>query len=247
VTNKGNGTTLIIGASSTIAQALIQELLDASDKYIIAVSRSTEMQDKFDSLRVHCIDCDYSTEAIEQTTLYIQELHLEIDQVIICNGLLHQASLKSMAPEKKLEDVELSALQQSFQANMFIPLLWLSNLPRLVTAQHADIVVFSARVGSIADNRLGGWVSYRSSKAALNMALRCAAIEYKRSHKTWRFVLYHPGTTATPLSEPFQKNVPADKLFTPQFTASQLLTILPTLAMHQLIHYIDWQGQTIEW
>jgi NAD(P)-dependent dehydrogenase (short-subunit alcohol dehydrogenase family) len=203
VTDNGNGTTLIIGASSAIAHALIQELLDASDKFIIAVSRSADMQNKFDSLRVHCIECDYSTEAIEHTTLYIQELHLEIDQVIICNGLLHQSSLISLAPEKKLEEVKLLALQQSFQANMFIPLLWLSNLPRLVTAQYADIVVFSARIGSIADNRLGGWVSYRTSKAALNMALKCAAIEYKRSHKNWRFVLYHPGTTDTPLSQPF--------------------------------------------
>ena len=88
------------------------------------------------------------------------------------------------------------------------------------------IAVLSARVGSLGDNELGGWYSYRASKAALNMMMKCAAIEVRRLNKQAKLVAYHPGTVDSPLSKPFQRSVPEGQLFTPQFSAAQLIDIL---------------------
>ena len=113
--------------------------------------------------------------------------------------------------------------------------------------QSCVVTTFSARIGSIEDNRLGGWYSYRASKAALNMLLKTAAIEYQRVAKGVRFLVFHPGTTDTPLSKPFQKFVSKDKLFTPEFVADQLLTIVEQQASESNIQFLDWDGKAIPW
>ena len=106
---------------------------------------------------------------------------------------------------------------------------------------------FSARVGSINDNKLGGWYGYRASKAALNMMLKCAQIECQRRAKNISLISYHPGTVETELSKPFQSKVPTGKLFSAHFTVTQLLNIIPSLSAENGPHYIDWQGNTIPW
>ena len=108
-------------------------------------------------------------------------------------------------------------------------------------------MLFSARVGSISDNRLGGWYSYRASKAALNMMIKTAAIELARRAKNIKLIAFHPGTTDTPLSKPFQKNVPENKLFSAEFVAKQLLDIVENTPIDQSPSYLDWQGETINW
>jgi NAD(P)-dependent dehydrogenase (short-subunit alcohol dehydrogenase family) len=109
------------------------------------------------------------------------------------------------------------------------------------------LVFFSARVGSINDNLLGGWYGYRASKAALNMLLKSAQVECQRRAKNISLVSYHPGTVDTELSRPFQANVPKDKLFSSEFTVSQLLQFVTNLLAEDGPHYIDWQGKTIPW
>lgn len=136
---------------------------------------------------------------------------------------------------------------ESFKANVVTPMLWLQQLPKLNLVKTAQICVFSARVASIEDNRLGGWFSYRGTKSALNMMVKTAAIELKRKHKHWQFLLFHPGTTDTPLSKPFQANVPAEKLFSPDFVAERLMHIFANLTDDRVIHYLDWQGKHIDW
>ena len=109
------------------------------------------------------------------------------------------------------------------------------------------IIVFSARVGSISENRLGGWYSYRASKAALNMMIKTDAIELARRNKNIKLIAFHPGTTDTPLSKPFQNNVPANKLFTCEFVAKQLLSIVDECELDQSASFLDWQGESINW
>lgn len=107
------------------------------------------------------------------------------------------------------------------------------------------VASLSARVGSINDNRLGGWYSYRVSKAALNMATKNMALELKRSGIL--VVSLHPGTTETGLSEPFAKNVRPEKLFSPSFTVSQLLGVIGGLDERHTGGFYAWDGQPIEW
>ncbi|CAN0507506.1 unnamed protein product, partial [Discosporangium mesarthrocarpum] len=109
------------------------------------------------------------------------------------------------------------------------------------------ITVMSARVGSIDDNERGGWYAYRASKAALNMLFKTAAIEYRRTAKQTRFLAFHPGTTDTPLSQPFQKSVPPDKLFSPEFVAERLLGLTDALPGSDLVQFLDWDGEAVAW
>ena len=109
------------------------------------------------------------------------------------------------------------------------------------------MAALSARVGSIGDNRLGGWYSYRASKAALNQLLRSASIELRRLNPQSCVLALHPGTTDTELSRPFQANVPADQLFTPAFAAECLLAVLEGQGPEQSGSFWAWDGQPIPW
>ena len=105
----------------------------------------------------------------------------------------------------------------------------------------------SARVGSIGDNRLGGWASYRASKAALNMLMRTFSIEQSRAKPSSLVVTLHPGTTDTALSRPFQRNVPEGKLFEPAFVADKLLAVLDGLTSEDSGGFFAWDGSRIEY
>jgi len=132
--------------------------------------------------------------------------------------------------------------------NTVVPALWLAGLVEPLRRSSGCVVaVLSARVGSIADNRLGGWYSYRASKAALNMVLQTAAVEYRRRARRVRLLAFHPGTTDTPLSVPFQRNVPEDKLFTPAFVAAQLLQIMDEREGEGEVEFVDWAGKAVPW
>lgn len=127
-------------------------------------------------------------------------------------------------------------------------MLWLKSLVPLLSGKQAcKIVVFSARVGSISDNKLGGWYSYRASKAAINMLLKSAAVELARSVKNIKLISFHPGTTDSPLSKPFHKNVPANKLFKSEFVAQQLIDIVQNTAIDGQASFVDWQGKSTPW
>lgn len=243
---QANLSALVIGASSGIAQALIQHLLNNTQLNLVCISQQAL---SFDSPRVQHMQSDYSDLHITQLAKELRIQDLRFEQVYICNGLLHS---DAFMPEKKLNDVNSAQLQGYFQANVVVPMLWLAQLEFLQLTESAQITVFSARVASIGDNRLGGWYGYRGTKSALNMMVKSAAIEHKRKHKGWQFVLFHPGTTDTRLSKPFQANVKDENLFTPEFVAEQLLLILTLIRAEaktasEPVSYLDWQGKPIEW
>jgi NAD(P)-dependent dehydrogenase (short-subunit alcohol dehydrogenase family) len=129
-----------------------------------------------------------------------------------------------------------------------VPSLWLAALSQSLTrGSSCKIAALSARVGSISDNRLGGWYSYRASKAALNMVMKSAAIEYSRRLPGVKIVAFHPGTTDTALSRPFQRGVPEGKLFAPDFVAQRLASLLDSIEVDGELSFLDWDGKKIEW
>lgn len=173
----------------------------------------------------------------------IQQSEDKLGLVINAAGLLHDAK---HGPERRLQDIDLAWLQQVFAVNTFAPAMLLKHLlPLLPRDQACTIAMLSARVGSITDNRLGGWYSYRASKAALNQILRTAAIELRRHNRDSIVLGLHPGTVATKLSAPFQNNVPEHKLFSPEHAARQLLQVLTARTAADTGKVFDWAGTEV--
>jgi NAD(P)-dependent dehydrogenase (short-subunit alcohol dehydrogenase family) len=159
--------------------------------------------------------------------------------------MLHTAE---QGPEKTIRNIDPDFFLQSMLVNA---------LPSLLLAKHlhgkfrhgrpAVFATVSAKVGSIEDNRLGGWVSYRASKAALNMCLKTLAIEWQRSLPNVAVAALHPGTTDTALSRPFQRNVPREQLFTPERSVNGLLNVLDNLKPSQTGQFFAFDGERLAW
>ena len=168
-----------------------------------------------------------------------------LSRVVIALGTLHG---KDYEPEKSLEALDPRVMQEVYRVNCVLPMLWLAALARgLRKNPDCRIAMLSARVGSIEDNHLGGWYSYRSAKAGLNMGMRSAAIELSRRAKGVKLLAFHPGTVDTPLSAPFQRSVPDEKLFSAGFVAEQLDGILNEYEADGELSYLDWAGKPIPW
>ena len=150
------------------------------------------------------------------------------------------------AHEKALKDLDVNWLARNFAVNAIGPAMIIKHFaPLLPKGERCVLAFLSAKVGSISDNRLGGWHGYRASKAALNMLVRNAALELERTHKGAICVALHPGTVDTGLSKPFQRNLPDGKLFTPMRAAAQLLSVVNWLEPAQSGKLIGWDGAEI--
>lgn len=137
---------------------------------------------------------------------------------------------------------------RSFQVNAMGAALLTKHLMPLL--KHGDPSLFgaiSAKVGSIGDNRLGGWYGYRASKAALNMLIKTASLEYARRSPNTILVLLHPGTTDTRLSQPFQRGVPPEKLFPVSRTVAQLMAVMEGLTPADSGEFFSWDGSRLPW
>ena len=151
-------------------------------------------------------------------------------------------------PEKSLRELSTEKLQLLFDVNTIVPTLCAKHfLPKLNRKERSIFAALSARIGSISDNRLGGWYSYRLSKAALNMAVKTLAIEWQRTHCNVSVIALHPSTTDTALSEPFQQNVPKGKLFSTAQTAGFLLEVLRSVSEKQSGEFLAFDGTSIDW
>ena len=238
---------LVVGASGGIGAAVLHRYLDdPTFMRVYAVSRGAQPAESgvVDS-RLVWLTSDYSEASVASIAEQITQHDCQLCRVIICNGILHHPALM---PEKSLDKVNRDAMHQVFDANVVVPALWVSALAgRLRRSTGCVIAALSARVGSISDNRLGGWYSYRSSKAALNMFLKTAAIEYARRAPRVKLVAFHPGTTDTALSRPFQSGVPEGKLFSPAFVAERLCTQLNTMEADGELAFVDWDARPVPW
>jgi len=239
-----NSLDVIFGAGSGIGQALIERWHRAGERRVLAVSRSIATVAHSESRReVEHPTCDYSDTALAALAERLTEAQADVVRLVICNGVLQGDDHR---PERALSQLDLAAMRQVFEINTFLPMRILAALtPALKQSVGARVAVLSARVGSIGDNRLGGWYSYRGSKSALNMMLKCAALELRRVNPAVKVLAYHPGTVDTPLSRPFQKGVPAEKLFTPERAAEALEGVMSRFEVKGDLAYLDWRGEPI--
>ena len=241
-----NRATVIIGASGGIGSALVRHCLDDPECGVIfAVSRKQPANADESVGRLHRLVCDHTQEGVNKVVAEVLASGLRLHRIVICTGMLHN---EQFSPEKSLDKLDPNALREVFDVNVVVPALWIAALVRpLRRATGCVIAVLSARVGSITDNRLGGWYSYRTSKAALNMYLKSAAIEYARRAPGVKLVAFHPGTTDTGLSAPFQANVPPGKLFSADYVADRLMSVLDGVKPDGSLSFLDWAGIEIPW
>ena len=182
-----------------------------------------------------------SDESLEAAATAVEDA---LDIVIVATGTLHS---ESYGPERRISEVSGDAMLELYRINTVAPALIAKHfLPRLARDRRTVFAALSARVGSITDNRLGGWTSYRASKAALNMVLKTFAIEHGRRRKESIVVGLHPGTVDTGLSKPFSGNVPDGKLFTPAQSANYLIDVIDGLEPEDSGGFFAWDGQRIE-
>jgi len=241
---------VVQGASRGIGLGLVKALLaDDCFESVTATCRDPVSADDLQALagerlNIRRLDVTDSAQVSDfAATLNAQGVRPSL--VINAAGVLHG---DGFAPEKKLEDLEMRTLDRVFAVNAFGPALMLKALrPLMAREGKAVFAAISARVGSIADNRLGGWYAYRASKAALNQIIRTAGIEFRRRNRNVIAAALHPGTTDTGLSEPFQANVPAGKLFSVEQTCDYLLSVVDGLTEDDNGGFFAWDGKSIEW
>lgn len=230
---------VIIGAGG-IGLALADKWQESGQYDVHVVSRSIPAEAQWQGWQ-----SDYSDESLVEISAGIAAAPGELSRLVITNGVLQGDGFR---PERALRQLSRSAMAHVLEINTVLPMIALAAFEsQLKNVSRPRVAVLSARVGSIGDNHLGGWYSYRASKSALNMMLQCAAIELHRVNRTLKLIAFHPGTTDTPLSKPFQRGVPADKLFTPEFVADQLTAILDTIESDGRLSYLDWAGELIPW
>ena len=167
--------------------------------------------------------------------------------VIVATGTLHDPS-RGIAPEKSWRMIDPAAMARLMAINAIGPALIAKHLlPLLPRDRRAVFAALSARVGSISDNRLGGWHAYRASKAALNMLVANFGIELARSHPRAIAAALHPGTVASALSAPFRQSTPDNPLFTPDQAAKHLLGVTDRLTPADSGGLFAWDGQRLPW
>jgi NAD(P)-dependent dehydrogenase (short-subunit alcohol dehydrogenase family) len=228
-----DGAAVVIGASGGVGGALVSQLHgDPAFTSLFALARSFA-----GSARIDITD---EASVAAATTGLVAPLRL----VIVATGGLQGPGFPQ--PEKSYRALDPVALTESFRLNTVGPALVAKHLLPLMAPRGKTVfAALSARVGSIGDNRAGGWHAYRASKAALNMVLRNLAIEVGRRNPDAICVGLHPGTVDTGLSRPFQRGVAEGHLFTPETSARHLLTVIDALTPADSGNVLAWDGKTI--
>tara|TARA_B110000027_G_scaffold45262_1_gene49782 strand:- start:304 stop:960 length:657 start_codon:yes stop_codon:yes gene_type:complete len=212
-----------------------------TDAKVHAFSRSQKKSDA-ENIVNHTIN--YNDEvSIEQAASQASK-EAPLDIVIVATGILFDGNI---TPEKSLRELSAKKFLRLFEVNTILPALIAKHfLPKLNKQDRSIFAALSARVGSVSDNKLGGWYSYRASKSGLNMIIKNAAIEINRQNKNAIIVGLHPGTVDSNLSKPFQGNVPDGKLFTPDHSVKRLLDVLGNLTPESSGKFFSWDGKEVQ-
>lgn len=227
--NSRDQSAVIIGASGGIGGAVARRL-EATGRFAVvhALSRATGLDLE---------DEGSIAAAAEQVAAGPTPVLIFVGTGVLHHGHEPERSYRALTPEHLMRDYRVNTIGPALVAKHFLPLL-----PR---DRRVVFAALSARVGSIGDNRLGGWHSYRASKAALNMILRNLAIELGRTHPSAVVCGLHPGTVDTALSVPFQKGVSAERLFTADHSAERLLAVMDGLTPADSGGVFAWDGARI--
>ena len=221
---------LIIGSSGAIGSSFLKILQSNPNcERVIGIHRNSNPAIDYN----HVESIQLASEVLSKEPPF----HL----IINCIGVLHDASIK---PEKKLGDLEINSLRTLMDINAFGPALTIKHFIDLISASGGIFATLSAKVGSIEDNRLGGWYGYRTSKAALNMLIKTASIELSRTHPHVSVIAMHPGTVQSQLSEPFG----GAKLGRPaQQAAEEMFEVFSHLPHGVSGQFLSYQGVQIPW
>lgn len=230
----------VFGASGGIGAALVEAVGAAwPEAEVFALSRKAGTAPERTTRLAFDLTDEASIAAAAAT------IGAPLDLCLVASGVLTLSD--GTTPEKSWRQIDPAAMAQVFALNTIGPALIAKHmLPLLPRDRRAVFAALSARVGSIGDNRLGGWHSYRASKAALNMLVRNFAIELGRSRPLAVCVGLHPGTVTTDLSAPFQRGVPAEQLLTPETSARHLLRVISGLTPADSGGCFAWDGSRIE-
>ena len=260
-----NNISVVVGASRGIGLAMVRDLLRRTKGKVIGGCRSPDRAEELQRLRVEHGDrlivgppIDMvRPDSIEHFGNEIETMtNGRVDVLINTVGILHSKSSAPQAPERSLRHLTPEWFEESLRTNTVGPLLLLRRFASMMRTKGSErptsvAATLSARVGSISDNGLGGWYSYRISKAALNMGLRTASLELRRQGT--RILALHPGTVETDLSEPFVGNVTKKKLLTPDQSARALLDVvdrmggMPEESPSDYHEFYDFNGIRVEW
>lgn len=246
---------IIFGANGGIGQEFVKQALERH-AVVYACSRPSEQLDaktlphiKAMDNGLQLVDIDVlNEEHLKSLADKLSNQYGHVDLIINATGILHDSN--GLQPEKKIEDFNLDNFNKVFQINTASTALIAKYFISLLKKSESMPSVFaslSARVGSIGDNRLGGWYSYRASKAALNQIVKTLSIEVARRNKNTAVIALHPGTTDTKLSKPFQQNVKPEKLFSAYYSVSKMFQIIDNLFLEDNGKFFAWDGSTIEW
>ncbi|MBW7472264.1 SDR family NAD(P)-dependent oxidoreductase [Marinobacter sp. F4218] len=243
---------VIAGVSGAIGAALAQAMLDQNpDSQVVGLCRvpdrapaALQEADRVTLAAWDAVDSG-SLASVTKALSSVIPAGEGIDTLVYAAGLLHS---DNMFPEKRLEDLSADAMGRAFAVNATgFALLVRALMPWLRHRELKRIAAVSAKVGSITDNRLGGWYAYRSSKAALNMLVRTLAVELPRRCKPVACLALHPGTTESALSEPFRKSLAQLTVHSPEQTADHLLNVLRAVGAGDNGRFLSWDGSELPW
>ena len=233
--------TVVVGAGSAIGVELVACAL--RDGPVIALSRAGA---PLPGVTTNIRWDPRSPEVMAQAVQAVASVTKHVDRLVICNGVLtDQEHVPPLRAEKALRQVERETFLHGLDVNAWAPLAALQAFERLLrAAAGARAAVLSAMVGSIGDNRAGGWFTYRMSKAALNMGVRNVAIEWSRLRAGPIVAAIHPGTTLSALSAPF---VGPERARPPAESAAAVLRVLDGLSPTQSGGFFNWDGRELPW
>ncbi|KQS04792.1 short-chain dehydrogenase [Sphingomonas sp. Leaf357] len=228
------GSAVVIGASGGIGAALEEALVDEG---------AFDLVHGFARSRTGARHLDLEDESSIAAAAAIVAKGPAPTLIVVATGLLHAGD---RGPEKAMRELDPAWLARNFAVNTIGPALVAKHfLPLMTKGTRGVFAALSARVGSISDNKMGGWYGYRASKSALNMMIRTLAIEEKRRNDRSIVVGLHPGTVDTGLSKPFQGNVQPGRLFDAGRAAVQLLDVIDGLKVPDSGKIFAWDGAEI--
>jgi NAD(P)-dependent dehydrogenase (short-subunit alcohol dehydrogenase family) len=231
---------LVIGSSGGIGSAVTDLLASEGFETVHALSRSGSDRSMAGEQEGR-IDLENEASIAAAVGRLVEGAPLRF--ILVATGLLHDSALQ---PEKTYRTLDPEHLARSFRINAIGPALVAKHvLPLVPKTGKSVFAVLSARVGSIEDNRLGGWYGYRASKAALNQFVRTIAIELSRQRPESVCVALHPGTVDTSLSYPYQAGSKIQEIFSPAYSAERLLAVTDALTAAQTGQFFAWDGRSI--
>ncbi|GIU50862.1 SDR family oxidoreductase [Shewanella sairae] len=231
---------LVVGGSGGIGLALVEHYLATNTANVFATYRTNKPALNHPKLVWYKVNVTVESD-IEELAKLLPKLSLLVNAV----GMLHDGEHN---PEKSVKEFDSNFFNKNIVINVTPSLLLASYFAEhLKSKTTSHFVTVSAKIGSIEDNRLGGWVSYRSSKAALNMAMKTISIEWRFKLANTCVLVFHPGTTDTELSKRFQRNVPEGKLFTAEYVADCLSRIIRDTSASDTGKFYSYDGSILPW